>query len=151
MEAMRGYLLRDVQREKTLGSTDAGLSFLEVTTEEHRQAAAALPERAIERAATQHHSIACLGSFLITVTLYKRWPPPRNQPRQSRTDGRFERRKVTKIYILPSLQPGKSVTVRHHILTFTTRQLFFICSRARIKFAPDLRLGLCFSKLCFAK
>jgi hypothetical protein len=30
MEAMRGYLLRDVQREKTLGSTDAGLSFLVV-------------------------------------------------------------------------------------------------------------------------
>jgi hypothetical protein len=48
MEAMRGYLLRDVRREKTLGSTDAGLSFLEATTEEHRQAAAALPERAIE-------------------------------------------------------------------------------------------------------
>jgi hypothetical protein len=30
MEAMRGYLLRDAQREKTLESTDAGLSFLEV-------------------------------------------------------------------------------------------------------------------------
>jgi hypothetical protein len=57
------------------GKHGCRLSFLEVTTEEHRQDAAALPERAIERAATQHHSIACLGSFLITVTLYKRWPP----------------------------------------------------------------------------
>jgi hypothetical protein len=48
----RGYLLLDAQREKTLGSTDASLSSLEVQTEEQRRAEAALPERAIERAST---------------------------------------------------------------------------------------------------
>jgi hypothetical protein len=69
MEATRGYLLCDAQQEKTLRSADAGLSPLEAQTQEQRRAAAASPERAIERAATQHHSIACLGSFLITVTL----------------------------------------------------------------------------------
>ncbi len=47
MEATRGYLLRDTQREKTLGSTDAGLSSPDVQTEEHRRAAAVLPEGAI--------------------------------------------------------------------------------------------------------
>ena len=45
MEAMRGYLLRDVQWEKTLGSTDAGLSFLEVKTEADRNMLARFARR----------------------------------------------------------------------------------------------------------
>jgi hypothetical protein len=47
MEVTRGYLLRDAQREKTLGSTGAGLSSPDVQTEEHRRTAAAVPEGAI--------------------------------------------------------------------------------------------------------